>query len=127
GHRPHLSTFQTENPVPPKRNGGCFFCSSAALSAVAVEDLEDIVEGIVFRGSGGRLLTGSGLLGRLGHGLLLRSGGKGLVGHGALQLLKAGSNNGNPDLVLQGVVEGGTEDDEGVGMGGLLHQVGSGL
>src|SRR5699024_3260472 len=36
----------------------------------------------------------------------------------------AGGDDRDPDLVLQLLVEGGTEDDESVGMGGLLHQVG---
>src|SRR5699024_10123026 len=42
-------------------------------------------------------------------------------------LLEPGGNDGNPDLVLQGIVEGRAEDDERVGVGGLLHQVGGGL
>src|SRR5699024_10954318 len=57
-------------------------------------------------------------------------GGGGTAGSAllGLLLLKAGGDDGDPDLVLQGVVKGGAEDGDGVGMylgldqgGRLLH------
>ena len=86
-----------------------------------VEDLEDLLVGVILVGAlaafvgvpaGGAAALGGSVVGGLGvHDLLI----------------KAGGDDSDADLVLQALVEGGAEDDEGVGIGGLLHQVGSGL
>ena len=100
-------------------------------SAVLVEDLENVHEGVVLLV---RLLVGQGLqAGTLTRRRRSRTGrrrplprlGKGVGVHaGAHVFFKAGGDDGHADLVLQLVVEGGAEDDERVGMGGLLDQVG---
>src|SRR5699024_5730605 len=51
----------------------------------------------------------------------------GLLRSGGATLLKAGGDDDDADLVLEGVVEGGAEDDVGVGVRGLLNEVRGGL
>ena len=41
-----------------------------------------------------------------------------------LVLGEAGGDDGDADLVLQGLVKGGTEDGDGIGMNGVLDQAG---
>lgn len=85
--------------------GGGTAEAAAAFSAGAGEEALGLLRGGT-GGGGGRLLCALG-------------------GGGAL--LKAGGNDGDADLVLQGVVEGGAEDDVGIRVGSLLDQVGGGF
>ena len=83
-----------------------------SLAAENLEDLVDIgqVSGLGSGSSLGGVCCGSSLCGR--------SGGSSLDSIGTLE---AGGNDGNTHLILEVLADGGTEDDVGVGVGGLLH------
>ena len=104
-HKSHRSKMQEKSAVEKLR---------ISIELVLIKDLENGVDvAVIFH-----------------HRLaLLHCGGVGAqtAGRNGTLLIKTGGNDGNAHFILQAVIKGRAEDDVGLGIGGFLHDGGSGL
>ena len=103
------------------RSGGGILLGLRLLAKVAQAALAGLLSGTLVANPDRDALGHAVVLRRRGRtGGLLRSGGG--LGQVVIRALEAGSDDGNAHLVVKGLVDAGTEDDVGLGVGGLSDQ-----